>query len=382
MAHFTCANTPVDMGQPMTAIMPMRSACRPHIVRGMLRPSKIAAMKVSDFTYELPQELIAQRPLPQRSDSRLLCLDRTTGAHSDAMFADLPDRLREGDLLVFNDTRVIPARLFARKQSGGHVEILVERIAGSHEAVVQLRASKPTRAGAILSVDGSDAELEVLGREASFFKIRSIGTAFMDLLEAVGHMPLPPYIERKDETGDRERYQTVYARTPGAVAAPTAGLHFDEAVLQRLADKGVRRGFVTLHVGAGTFQPVRVAQVEDHQMHAERIEVGSTLCAQVAETRARGGRVIAVGTTAVRSLETAAAGGTLEPFSGDSRIFIYPGYEFRAVDGMITNFHLPESTLLMLVSAFAGFEPVMAAYRHAVRERYRFFSYGDAMLIL
>lgn len=339
-------------------------------------------MKVSDFSYELPEELIAQRPLPQRSDSRLLHLDRASGKTMDAMFADLPEMLREGDLLVFNDTRVIPARLFARKESGGRVEILVERMVSADEAVVQLRASKPTRAGAVLMVENAEARLEVLGREESFFRLRSVDEPFMDLLETEGHMPLPPYIEREDEVGDRERYQTVYAREPGAVAAPTAGLHFDDAILSRLADKGVHRGFVTLHVGAGTFQPVRVEQVEDHQMHAERIDVSEALCTQVAETRARGGRVIAVGTTAVRSLETAAAGGELAPFSGDSRIFIYPGYQFRAVDGMITNFHLPESTLLMLVSAFAGFEPVMAAYQHAVRERYRFFSYGDAMLIL
>lgn len=338
-------------------------------------------MKVSDFHYELPGELIAQQPLPERSASRLLCLSRETGAYRDAMFTDLPDLLRAGDLLVFNDTRVIPARLFVRKETGGRAEILVERLTNAHEAVVQLRASKPTRPGAVLKVEGADAELVVGAREGEFCTITYEGGELMDLLEAAGHMPLPPYIDRADAEEDRERYQTVYAREPGAVAAPTAGLHFDDALLDRLDEKGVERGFVTLHVGAGTFQPVRVDEVEDHTMHAERIEVSGVLCEQVEQTRERGGRVIAVGTTAVRSLETAAQGGTIAPFSGESRIFIFPGYAFRAVDGMITNFHLPESTLLMLVSAFAGLEPVKAAYAHAIEQRYRFFSYGDAMFI-
>lgn len=342
-------------------------------------------MKVSDFSYDLPQELIAQRPLPERSASRLLCLSRASrasGEYRDAMFGELPDLLREGDLLVFNDTRVIPARLFARKATGGKVEILIERLLGEHEAMVQLKASKPTRPGAVLEVEDVAAHLEVQAREGDFHRLTCTGGRFMDLLEAAGHVPLPRYISRADEAGDRERYQTVYAREPGAVAAPTAGLHFDDALLKRMDERGIARGFVTLHVGAGTFQPVRVANVEEHQMHAERIEVSPALCEQVEETRAGGGRVIAVGTTAVRSLETAAAGGKLAAFSGESRIFIYPGYEFRAVDGMITNFHLPESTLLMLVSAFAGLERIKAAYAHAIEQRYRFFSYGDAMLIL
>lgn len=339
-------------------------------------------MKVSDFHYDLPEELIAQQPLPERSASRLLCLSRETGEYRDAMFAELPDLLREGDMLVFNDTRVIPARLFARKETGGRVEILVERLTGQREAVVQLSASKPTRPGAVLRVDGADTALVVEGREGAFFKVACKSGGFMNLLETAGHMPLPPYIDRADGEEDRERYQTVYAREPGAVAAPTAGLHFDDALMERLKQRGIRRGFVTLHVGAGTFQPVRAKRVEDHRMHAERVEVSEALCRQAEETRAAGGRVIAVGTTAVRSLETAAAGGCLAPFSGESRIFIYPGYTFRAVDGMITNFHLPESTLLMLVSAFAGMGPVKAAYAHAVNQRYRFFSYGDAMLIL
>lgn len=339
-------------------------------------------MKVSDFQYDLPAELIAQQPLPERSASRLLCLSRGTGEYRDAMFAELPELLRAGDLLVFNDTRVIPARLFARKETGGRVEILVERVTGAREALVQLRASKPTRPGAVLRVEGAEVALTVEGREGEFFKVACENGEFMDLLETAGHMPLPPYIDRADEAEDRERYQTVYAREPGAVAAPTAGLHFDDALMKRLEDCGIARGFVTLHVGAGTFQPVRADRVEDHHMHAERIEVSEALCRQAEETRATGGRVIAVGTTAVRSLESAATGGRLAPHSGESRIFIYPGYTFRAVDGMITNFHLPESTLLMLVSAFAGLDSVKAAYAHAVEQRYRFFSYGDAMLIL
>lgn len=340
-------------------------------------------MKVSDFNYELPEELIAQQPLPERSASRLLCLSRETGECRDAMFADLPDLLREGDLLVFNDTRVIPARLFARKETGGSVEILVERLLGEDEAVVQLKASKPTRPGSVLTVEGTDARLVVGDREGDFYTLDYPGVAFMNLLEKAGHVPLPPYIDRADQPDDRERYQTVYARHPGAVAAPTAGLHFDDAILRRLDERGISRGFVTLHVGAGTFQPVRAVRVEDHRMHAEVMYVPRALQLQFEETKARGGRVIAVGTTAVRSLETAAdSGGLAEVSNVETRLFIYPGYKFRAVDGMITNFHLPESTLLMLVSAFAGPERIKAAYAHAIEERYRFFSYGDAMLIL
>ena len=311
-------------------------------------------MKVSDFHYELPEDLIAQAPLPQRSASRLLHLEREGGRFEDRTFTDLPSMLRKGDLLVFNDTRVIPARLFAHKPTGGRVEILIERLLNAHEALAQLRASKKTPAGTVLTIEDSEEQLEVTGREGSFFLLRYAGGELAGLLNESGHMPLPPYIERADEEADKERYQTVYAREPGAVAAPTAGLHFDDALLNRLDEMGVNRAFVTLHVGAGTFQPVRVDDVEDHEMHAERIEVSGELCELVSQTRKNGGRVIAVGTTAVRSLETAASGGQLEEFSGDSRIFIYPGYEFKAVDGMITNFHLPESTLLMLVSAFAG----------------------------
>lgn len=337
-------------------------------------------MKVSDFNYELPEDLIAQRPLPERSASRLLHLERPGGTLTDRVFKDLPQLLQRGDLLVFNDTRVIPARLFARKASGGRVEILIERFVGEHEALAQIRASKSPKPGSRLILDGH-AEIEVTGREGSFFRLELTAGNFSALLDAVGHVPLPPYIDRTDEESDQERYQTVYSREPGAVAAPTAGLHFDTELLGRLEERGIRSGFVTLHVGAGTFQPVRVDDVEDHQMHAERIVVSEELCRQCEDTRVGGHRVIAVGTTAVRSLETAAQSGQLLPFSGESRIFIYPGYEFRAVDGMITNFHLPESTLLMLVSAFAGIEAIRTAYAHAIREKYRFFSYGDAMLV-
>ncbi|MEJ2401697.1 MAG: tRNA preQ1(34) S-adenosylmethionine ribosyltransferase-isomerase QueA [Xanthomonadales bacterium] len=338
-------------------------------------------MKLSDFHFELPRELIAQHPLAQRSASRLLQLDRQGGAVTDAAFGDLPDLLSPGDLLVFNDTRVIPARLHGRKDTGGRVEILLERLLDDRECLAQLRVSKPLKTGGrILLEDGS--ALEMVARDGAFFRLRSTGPGLAVLLERFGHMPLPPYITRDDTADDRERYQTVYARRPGAVAAPTAGLHFDETVLAALEARGVERAEVTLHVGAGTFQPVRCENIEDHRMHAEYLEVSAAVCAAVKRARARGGRVVAVGTTAVRSLETAAADGELKPFRGDSRIFIYPGYEFRVIDGLVTNFHLPESTLLMLVAALAGREPVLAAYRHAVRERYRFFSYGDAMLVL
>jgi len=338
-------------------------------------------LKLSDFHFDLPRELIAQQPLARRSASRLLRLDRRSGALRDAAFRDLPDLLAPGDLLVFNNTRVIPARLFGRKETGGRVEIMLERLLDDRECLAQLRVSKPLRVGGrILLEDGS--VLEVVARDGAFFHLRSAGPGLAVLLERFGHMPLPPYITRDDTREDRERYQTVYARHPGAVAAPTAGLHFDATVLAALAARGIERAEVTLHVGAGTFQPVRCENVEDHRMHAEYLEVSAEVCAAVARTRERGGRVVAVGTTAVRSLETAAADGALKPFRGDSRIFIYPGYGFRVIDGLVTNFHLPESTLLMLVAALAGREPVLAAYRHAVRERYRFFSYGDAMLVL
>ncbi len=337
-------------------------------------------MRRSDFHYELPPALIAQHPLPERSASRLLCLDGPSGRHADRMFRELPQLLEADDLLVFNDTRVVPARLYGRKQTGGAVEFLVERILDPHTALVHARASKPWREGMRVTFP-EGVEAVMLGREGDLLKVEFPGVTLPDYLYAHGHMPLPPYIVRDDEREDQERYQTVYARVPGAVAAPTAGLHFDEPTLAALERRGVRRAYVTLHVGAGTFQPVREDDIRDHHMHSERATVDAAVCEAVAETRRRGGRVVAVGTTAVRSLEAAAAGGALAPFDGDTDIFIYPGYRFRVVDAMVTNFHLPESTLLMLVCAFAGQEPVLAAYRHALAEQYRFFSYGDAMFI-
>ena len=338
-------------------------------------------MKRSDFRFELPPALIAQQPLARRSDSRLLHLSRAQGHHRDHVFRQLPDLLHPHDLLVFNDTRVIPARLHGHKETGGKVEILLERLLDDHTCLAQLRVSKTPAAGSNLVLEDGTSLL-VVGREGEFFRLRSNTEILTSLVNRLGHMPLPPYIQREDSALDRERYQTVYARCPGAVAAPTAGLHFDQAMLRALEDRGIRQTHVTLHVAAATFQPVRADNIEDHHMHAEYLEVPAAACAAVAATRARGGRVIAVGTTTVRSLETAASSGTLQAYAGDSRIFIYPGYDFRVVDGIITNFHLPESTLLMLVSAFAGLDAVRAAYEHAVQARYRFFSYGDAMLIL
>jgi S-adenosylmethionine:tRNA ribosyltransferase-isomerase len=298
----------------------------------------------------------------------------------DLAFAELPVLLRHGDLLVFNDTRVMRARLFARKESGGRVEILIERLLGTDLALAHVRASKAPKVGAQVLL-GRGEVVEIIGRDGDLFRLHSAGSGFGDLMARHGHVPLPPYIERPDDDGDLERYQTVYASRDGAVAAPTAGLHFDRGMLAHLEERGIRLAHVTLHVGAGTFQPVRVEQLEEHVMHAEWVEVDQATCRQIAETQAGGGRIVAVGTTSVRSLETAAAGGRLEPFCGDTRLFIRPGYRFRVVDALITNFHLPESTLLMLVAAFAGYEQVMTAYRHAVENRYRFFSYGDAMFI-
>jgi len=339
------------------------------------------SLKRKTFHFDLPRELIAQAPLPRRSDSRLLHLSRFDGVVADRQFRDLPGLLSAGDLLVFNDTRVIPARLFGRKESGGRVEVMLERLLGDSECLAQLRVSKTLKAGgAILLEDGS--RLRVVGRDGGFFHLRLEGGSLSMVLQKLGHMPLPPYITREDTEQDAERYQTVYAERPGAVAAPTAGLHFDDQLLAALDDFGIGRSRVTLHVGAGTFQPVRVDNIEEHRMHAEYLEVPASTCDAVRRTRERGGRVVAVGTTAVRALETAAQGGELQPFAGDSSIFIYPGYRFRLIDGLVTNFHLPESTLLMLVCALAGTGPTLAAYRHAVAQRYRFFSYGDAMLIL
>ena len=335
----------------------------------------------SDFDFDLPDELIAQRPLPQRNASRLLALSGTTGAVRDAMFVDLPELLRPGDLLIFNDTKVIPARLLGHKDSGGRVEVLVERVLDEHNALAQVRASKSPRPGGALLLDG-ETPATVLAREGELFYLRFDGPcSVMETLERYGHVPLPPYIARPDDSVDAQRYQTVYARAPGAVAAPTAGLHFDKSMFTRLTAAGIGHTFVTLHVGAGTFQPVRTEHIEDHQMHGELVEVSAATCEQIIATRRRRGRIIAVGTTAMRSLESASEGGDIRSFRGETRIFIYPGYRFRCADALITNFHLPESTLLMLVAAFAGHANVMRAYRHAVTHRYRFFSYGDAMFV-
>lgn len=337
-------------------------------------------MRRRDFHYELPPGLVAERPLPDRSASRMMVVDGAAGTIDDRMFRDLPGLLAPGDLLVFNDTRVFPARLFATKPTGGRVELLVERLTGSDRATCHLRASKATRVGTVLACDGG-ATAEVTGREGDLFALR-FDQPLLPLLENVGHVPLPPYIERMDDAADRERYQTVFARRTGAVAAPTAGLHFDESILAVLAEAGIQSCFVTLHVGAGTFQPVRADDIADHRMHAEWSEVGTAACDAIAATRARGGRVVAVGTTAVRSLEAAAGDDCVAvPRAGEVDLFITPGYRFRVVDRLLTNFHLPESTLLMLVSAFAGHDLVMDAYRQAVQLRYRFFSYGDAMLL-
>jgi len=334
----------------------------------------------SDFHYQLPADLIAQFPLDNRSDSRLLCLAAGDGRVTDRMFVDLPAQLQPGDLLVFNDTRVIPARLFGRKLSGGRVELLIERVTSPTTALAHIRASKSPRPGSELLLDGG-GQLRVTGRQGGLFGIDSGDLELMPLLQQQGHMPLPPYITRDDKALDLERYQTVFAQRPGAVAAPTAGLHFDRQMLDRLQQMGVNSTWVTLHVGAGTFQPVRAERLEEHQMHSEYLEVSQATCDAVTDTRAAGGRVVAIGTTSVRCLETASAAGVLQPFQGETQLFITPGYRFRSVDAMLTNFHLPESTLLMLVSAFAGHQQIMAAYRHAVAAGYRFFSYGDAMFL-
>ena len=338
-------------------------------------------MKKSDFQYQLPEELIAQAPLAERSASRLMIVPPAPAALQDLHVRDLPELLAPGDLLVFNDTRVIPARLFGHKASGGRVEILIERLLGAQQARAQIGASKSPKAGGRIRLDAG-GEAEVLGRDGEFYVLRfDVAEPLEQWLLHAGRLPLPPYIRREPGADDRERYQTVFAREVGAVAAPTAGLHFDEALLARLRECGVGFGHVTLHVGAGTFQPVRVESLEEHVMHREWLNVGPELVEQVRRTRAAGGRVIAVGTTVVRSLESATVDGELRPFAGETQIFILPGYRIRSVDAMVTNFHLPESTLLMMVSAFAGRGRIFEAYRHAIEQRYRFFSYGDAMLL-
>ncbi|MBT8115401.1 MAG: tRNA preQ1(34) S-adenosylmethionine ribosyltransferase-isomerase QueA [Arenicella sp.] len=342
-------------------------------------------MKVADFNYSLPEELIAQFPSRNRGQSRLLHL-AADGAISDLQFPDMLDILQAGDLLVVNDTRVIPARLHGQKDSGGRIEILLERILDESRFIAQIRSSKSPKPGQHLLIDGDiDCQLVVRGRQGIFFELEiSQHINLLDWFEQVGHMPLPPYIERDDERLDAERYQTVFAAQKGAVAAPTAGLHYSRKLLEQLQEKGISIATITLHVGAGTYQPVRVATLEAHTMHAEYLKVDASVCEAIQRTKAAGNRVCAVGTTVVRSLEAAAnaAGDSLiEPFKGYTDIFIYPGYQFRVVDMLQTNFHLPESTLLMLVSAFSGREAIMRAYAHAIEQRYRFFSYGDAMLL-
>ncbi len=342
-------------------------------------------MRLADFDYDLPSHLIAQTPLPERTASRLLVV--TAMARLDRRFYELPQLLQRGDVLIFNDTRVMPARLFARKASGGAVEILIERLLDPRRALAHLRVSRKPSVGAALYLGDDEtprsaaATLHYVGRCGDLFEL--VATAdFAEVLARYGEMPLPPYIDRRPDAADSERYQTVYAQALGAVAAPTAGLHFDEPLLEILRHQGVETGFVTLHVGAGTFQPVRSDDVRQHQMHAERLTVSADTAAQIARAKAEGRRVIAVGTTVVRALETAAqATGELQPFTGESQLFIYPGHRFRVIDGLITNFHLPKSTLLMLVAALIGREQLIASYAHAVAQEYRFFSYGDAMFI-
>ncbi|MDN5864319.1 MAG: tRNA preQ1(34) S-adenosylmethionine ribosyltransferase-isomerase QueA, partial [Gammaproteobacteria bacterium] len=334
-------------------------------------------MRTADFDYELPPELIAQRPLQERSASRLLVLDDPL---VDRRMRELPVLLEPGDLLVFNDTRVIPARLFARKPTGGRVELLVERLTDTHQAIAHVRSSKSLRAGQELEVAGG-GRLCMAGRQGEYFEVESPDEPFMALLARAGHVPLPPYIDRPDEEGDRERYQSIFARVPGAVAAPTASLHFDEPLLAALAERGVNTATVTLHVGAGTFQPIRGEDPEVCRLHREWCEVSANTVTAIETARHRGARVVAVGTTVVRTLEAAAAGGVLSAWKEETSLFILPGFRFRVVDALVTNFHLPRSSLLMLVSAAAGRERVLAAYRHAVAGHYRFYSYGDAMFV-
>ena len=338
-------------------------------------------MFLEDFDFELPQALIAQSPAAERSASRLLMLDGNTGALADGYFRQFADHVARGDVLVFNDTRVIKARVTGAKDSGGKIEVLVERVLTNNTALTQIRASKSPRAGSCLMLSGGIIAT-VLGRQGEFFEVRFENcTDIFALLERHGSVPLPPYITHAADVVDESRYQTVYARAPGAVAAPTAGLHFDAAMLDALTHQGVTLAHVTLHVGAGTFQPVRVADLREHRMHSEWYDVPQATVDAIVAARARGSRIMAVGTTSLRALEAAAADGEIKAGTGDTRLFITPGYTFKVVDRLLTNFHLPKSTLLMLVSAFAGVDNVRRAYGHAIDQRYRFFSYGDAMLI-
>ena len=340
-------------------------------------------MRVADFSFDLPDELIARFPKKDRTSSRLLSLDGPTGEISHKVFSDILELVNENDLLIFNNTRVIPARMFGQKASGGKIEVLVERVLDEHRVLAHVRASKSLKPGNEVILEGK-AKATMIARHDTLFELEfDHSKNVLDTLNDIGHMPLPPYIDRPDDEADRERYQTVYGEKPGAVAAPTAGLHFDEPLMAALKNKGVNMAFVTLHVGAGTFQPVRVETIDEHVMHSEYIEVPQDVVDAVAQTKANGGRVIAVGTTSMRSLESAAKmhGGKLDTYFGDTDIFIFPGYQFNVVDAMVTNFHLPESTLIMLVSAFSGQDNIMGAYNTAIEQKYRFFSYGDAMFL-
>jgi S-adenosylmethionine:tRNA ribosyltransferase-isomerase len=337
-------------------------------------------MKKSDFTYQLPDSLIAQKPLAERDASRLLCMDKNTGHITDRQFTDFIDLINDNDLLVFNDTKVIPARLYGKKQSGGKIEILIERLLDDHHALAHVKASKSPKAGALIDLD-QGYSCTVQGRADDLFILEFADMSLMKLLDLIGHIPLPPYITRADDVSDLTRYQTVFAKAAGAVAAPTAGLHFNDALMAKIKALNIQTAFVTLHVGSGTFQPVRAENLADHVMHKEYFAVPQATVDAVQRTRERGGRVIAIGTTAVRALESASTSGQLMAGFGDTALFITPGYAFKSVDALLTNFHLPESTLLMLISAFAGYDEIRNAYQHAIKESYRFFSYGDAMFL-
>ncbi len=339
-------------------------------------------MQKSDFKYQLPPELIAQQPLTKRTDSRLLSINKHTGAYQDHVFQDFINFLQPQDLLVFNDTQVIPARLFGKKSTGGKVEILIERILNTKQALAHIKASKAPKAKTIIELT-PDYQCQILGRENDLFKLEfNSHESILEILNAIGHIPLPPYITRADNETDFDRYQTVFAKQQGAVAAPTAGLHFDAELMQKIQQKNIATSFVTLHVGSGTFQPVRVENLDEHLMHTEYFAVSDAVVQQVQATQANGGRIIAIGTTALRALESASKTGRLKPSMGNTDLFIRPnGYQFKTVDALLTNFHLPESTLLMLISAFAGYENIRAAYQHAIQAKYRFFSYGDAMFL-
>lgn len=337
-------------------------------------------MNKSDFNFDLPKNLIAQHPTKQRTNSRLLALDKKTGKTTDLQFPDIVDFLNKDDLLVFNNTKVIPARLFGKKKTGGKVEVFIERLLDDNCAIAFLKASKKPQLG--MSIYFDNLVIKPTARKGMFYLVETQDqTSLTELMDTHGHMPLPPYIQREDESDDKDRYQTVYAKEKGAVAAPTAGLHFDDNLLKKINDKGINTAYVTLHVGAGTFQPVKTDSINDHIMHKEWLQVDAGVAKLVEQTKTNGNKVIAVGTTAVRCLETAAKDGEIKAYRGDTNIFIYPGYEFKVVDSLLTNFHLPESTLIMLVSAKCGRENTLNAYKHAVDKEYRFFSYGDAMFI-